>query len=83
MQSRVEERFPVGGPEAGIAEYLTSQGFKPERIIMGEEANYVFGRAVLLEGMGICDTGAQVTWRANSKGVLTELLVLYGDTGCF
>jgi hypothetical protein len=84
VQRRLEERYRVGGPEAGLSEYLTSQGFKPRRTTASlAEGQPIYGEARLEEGWGICNKVVGVYWRADAAGTLTELFASYGDTGCF
>ena len=84
LASRLREHYRVGGPEARLAEYLTTQGFRPRRITTSlAEGQPIYGEARLEQGWGLCNKVVGVYWRADAKGTLTEIIAVYGDTGCF
>ena len=83
MQSRLEQHFQLGGPEAGVAPYLAAQGLTVERKTnSGAIGQPIYGEARLESGW-ICPITASVSWRADPRGRLTELRAGYGDNGCF
>lgn len=82
LRARVEARNPAGGSEAGLAERLTSEGFKVTRlpIRMGEAVSY--SEAVKTEGSLVCRRQAFVRWRAAASGAITWLDARYGVGDC-
>lgn len=84
LRRRVEAKYRVGQPEAGLEGYLRSQGLKTRRITSsGAPGTPIYGESSARDGFGVCDRIVHINWRADSGGVIRELLVVAGDTGCF
>lgn len=80
LRSRLAERFPVGGPEDGLADFLRSQGFDVERKTGGSDPKRIFGFATIKRQ----PRGPQVVsvlWRAGGDGRLSEVSLGYGSYG--
>jgi hypothetical protein len=83
VKSRIEQRWPVGSPEAGLADYLRSQGLKVERMTdAGAPGQPILGKAATdLDPPG-CTRVLSVHWRGDTQGRMSELHVNFGDSGC-
>jgi len=84
LQQRIEARYTPGQSSSGLREYLEAQGFKVTRYSKTSTAPGapIYGRAEATGGSGSCKHVANVRWRADAAGVLRELKVSYGDSGC-
>jgi len=83
LDERVKQRYRVGAPEGNIETFLRSQGMQVSRKTgVGQDGKSVYGLAKAFDGIGICDKVVSVEWRASTVGTITELNVVYSDTGC-
>lgn len=82
LEKRISERYVVGKPEGDLESYLRSQGMEPKRVSAGDGGGSVHGLAQVFQGPGVCDKTVVVNWYTNPAGILTELKVIYSDTGC-
>lgn len=82
LRQRISERFPIGAPEAGLAEYLSSQGMKPSALSSSVGSTAFESRSYWAGSVGLCRTPVEVAWHVDEAGRLSELRVLYSDTGC-
>jgi len=74
VRQRLEERYSIGRPEAGLAEYLSSQGFAVERKVNIPAENSTVGEARVYR-RGFSDQCLLIVWGASPDGILTELAV--------
>lgn len=83
LLGRIQQRYSVGLPEAGLSEYLRTQGFKTaRRDDAGAPGQPIYGEARAKYGPGLCKMFVIVSWRGKRHGVLTELNVSHGTDGC-
>ncbi len=68
LDAAVKQRFPVGSEEEGLVAYLKAEGFAPEwRSGQGPNA------AAFVQAGLVCRKRARVTWRADERGLLSEV----------
>lgn len=83
IERRVREAYPIGSSDAGLLNYLTSQGLAgTRRIVPGNVDNPVFGQTRLTLNRTACNAVVGVDWRADAAGRITEIVAIYSDTGC-
>ena len=82
LRQKIAARAPVGGPEAGLADWLTAEGFKVQslRAPVGEAVNY--SEAFKTTGSPVCRKRAMVQWRTTANGTITWLDARYGFGAC-
>jgi hypothetical protein len=82
LREKIEARAPVGGSDAGLADWLTSEGFKVQsmRAPVGEAVNY--SEAFKTTGSPVCRKRAMVQWRTTANGTITWLDARYGFGAC-
>lgn len=81
--SRLQQRWPVGAPEAGLAEYLRSQGLEVRRITSSlAPGQPIYGRAATDLTPPDCTRVLSVHWRGDPQGRVSEMHVNFGDSGC-
>lgn len=80
LLARIEARAPVGGPEAKLADWLVSEGFKVRRLPGPNATRY--GEAFKTAGSPVCRKQAMVQWRAAASGAVTWLDARYGVGDC-
>ncbi|TCS18462.1 hypothetical protein [Caulobacter sp. BK020] len=71
LRQQIGERFPIGTPEAGLADYLSSQGMGP-----------VKDRSFSAGAVGLCKSPVLISWTVDGAGRISDLSVFYSDTGC-
>lgn len=83
LTERMGRKFPVGGPEAGLEEYLTTQGFETKRMTNTlAPGRPICGQAQVRYGPGLCQMIVNVHWRGDPHGMLTELHVEHSADLC-
>jgi hypothetical protein len=83
LQERIRTRFPIGTPEAGLADYLTSQGLKVKRTTgSGAPERPIYGEARATYGPAACKMLVSVFWRGTKDGRLTELRATHDTDRC-
>lgn len=83
LAERWGRRYPIGGAEAGLEAYLTSQGFKTKRLTNTlAPGQPIYGEARVRYGPGLCQMIADVHWRGDRHGMLTELYVDHSADLC-
>ena len=82
LRQRIGERFPIGAPAAGLAEYLSNQGMKPQAVTPYSELATREGRSYWVGAVGLCRMPVEVVWQVDGAGRLSDILVSYSDTGC-
>lgn len=82
LRQRIGERFPIGAPEAGLAEYLSSQGMKPGAAASSFGPATRESRSYWAGSVGLCRMPVQVAWHVDGAGRLSKLSVFYSDTSC-
>ncbi len=83
LTERLEQKFKVGRPEAGLEAYLKSQGFKTKRLTSSlAPGQPIYGEARMKYGPGLCQMIADVHWRADPTGLLSELNVEHTADFC-
>ena len=68
LDLRIRERFPVGGSEDKLLEFLADERFAPEWR-RRDDPNAAF---FLHQGM-LCAQMVRILWRADATGILTEV----------
>jgi hypothetical protein len=83
LRRRVLARFPLNGPEHGMAAYFEAHGFKVRRITYsGDSGADIYGEAVPHWGRGaLVHRRATVSWRATPDGRLFEVETLVTNDG--
>ena len=84
VRTRLEHRYAVGRPEAGLAAYLRGQGMHVARTAKAGPTGVLRVRGeASARGVGKpCPKVAMVIWRADAAGVIRELSVLYEQAAC-
>jgi hypothetical protein len=80
LRARVEARAAIGAPEAPLADWLASEGFKVSRMPGRGDTRY--GEAFKTTGSPVCRKQALVQWRATADGAVTWLDAHYGIGAC-
>jgi hypothetical protein len=82
LRERIEERFKVGDSEAGLEDYLRSQGLTTTRVeTSGAPGLPIYGESEARTG-GSCGQVVHVNWRADEAGIIRDLVIDYADEGC-
>jgi hypothetical protein len=68
LDARLHERFPVGSNQESLVAYLANAGFLPE----WPRRDGFYGSSFIKSGT-ICTKIIHVVWRANSRGILTDI----------
>lgn len=84
VQHRIEGKYKLGQREAGLADYLSSQGMKIVKRTTSSEApgQPIYGEARLTYGPATCKMLVSVFWRGDSRGLLTELRANHDTDRC-
>lgn len=83
IERRVSSKFPVGSSDAGLAEYLESQGLTVNRIDnIGLPGLPIYGKSFIVRKRSGCDMIVGVDWRADGGSIIKSISVRYSDTGC-
>jgi hypothetical protein len=82
LRERVQARAPVGGAEAGLADWLTSEGFKVESLPAPVAGAVKYSEAFKTTGSPVCRKQAMVQWRTAANGTITWLDARYGTGAC-
>jgi hypothetical protein len=82
LRERVAARAPVGGAEAGLADWLTSEGFKVKSLPAPVEGAVKYSEAFKTIGSPVCRKQAMVQWRTAADGTITWLDARYGIGAC-
>lgn len=83
LQERLRTRFPIGEPEAGLADYLTSQGLEVKRTTgSGAPDQPIYGEARATYGSAACKMLVSIFWRGAKDGRLTELRASHDTDRC-
>ncbi len=82
VRRRILERYPIGGPEGDLPQFLEAQGFKVRRVTnVGVTGDQVYGEARLRWGNPIEARVVRVMWRATKDGALIEVETLIRPAG--
>jgi hypothetical protein len=82
LRERVEARASVGGAEAGLADWLTSEGFKVRSLPAPIHGAVKYSEAFKTTGSPVCRRQALVKWRTAADGTITWLFTHYGVGAC-
>ncbi|KQY27584.1 hypothetical protein ASD38_16895 [Caulobacter sp. Root487D2Y] len=82
LRERVEARAPVGGAEAGLADWLISEGFKVTTLSVPVKDAVKYSEAFKTMGSLVCRRQAMVKWRTAADGTITWLDARYGIGAC-
>ncbi|WP_114952654.1 hypothetical protein [Sphingosinicella terrae] len=82
LRERIEQRYKVGDSEAGLEDYLRSQGLETTRMEQsGAPGLPIYGESHVTTD-GICGHIVHVNWRADEARIIRELVIDYSDQGC-
>lgn len=81
--SRLKPQYEIGKPEAGLAEYLRSQGMEVTRTRAEVGNSVLAGQADRRIRAPFCPRVVHLLWRADNAGMITELDSTIDATDCF
>ena len=76
FDGRIRERFPIGSSEDKLIDFLTNEGFLPDRRRRDNPSTSLFVQSGL-----ICKKIVRVVWEADATGALNEVRGSYETRG--